>query len=130
MEGTCPMTERKKTGLCTVCDDPVFLITAKYTEGPRKGEAAQVGRSLPGVRRVFILRMSGSHSFWTVCPVCEISILDMPRLHRKELAAMVMERNLAKDTMKQAEARARMLKLLQWDAPLGVLGEKPWSEVQ
>jgi hypothetical protein len=41
----------------------------------------------------------------------------------------VFERNLATDTLKQAEQREKMLKLLQWDAPLGVLGEKPWSEV-
>jgi hypothetical protein len=123
------MIERKLTGCCTICDDPCFEIAAKHTSGPRKGEAKQVGRPLPGVRRVYVVRMSGSHSFWTVCPVCEISVLDMPRLHKKELAAMVMERNLANDTLKQAEQREKMLKLLQWDAPLGVLGEKPWSEV-
>jgi hypothetical protein len=123
------MTERKLTGCCTICDDPCFEISAKHTSGPRKGEVSQVGRPLPGVRRVYIVRMSGSHSFWTVCPACEISVLDMSRLHRKELAAMVMERNVANDTLKQAEAREKMLKLLQWDAPLGVLGEKPWSEV-
>jgi hypothetical protein len=43
---------------------------------------------------------------------------------------MIKERDLANDNPEQAEARVKMLRLFQFDIPLGVLGEKPWSEVR
>jgi hypothetical protein len=54
----------------------------------------------------------------------------MTMINRKEIASMVMERNLAKDTMKQAEWREKILRIFCWDIPIGVLGEKPWTEVR
>ena len=122
--------EIKKLACCTVCDEPIFEVAARYMEGPFKGEAKQVGNPLPGARRVFIVRISGNTSYWSLCPTCEILPKDMPRLNKKELRAMVRERQVAKDTPEQAEQREKMLRLFEFDIPLGVLGEKPWSEVR
>jgi len=122
--------EIKKLACCTMCDEQIFEITTRHTDGPYQGEAKQVGRPLPGVRRATIVRISGSTSFWSLCPTCEPTPQDMPRLAKKELRAMVRERECANDNARQAEMRGKMLKLLEYDIPLGVLGEKPWSEVQ
>jgi hypothetical protein len=94
-----------------------------------KGEVKQVGNPLPGVRRAYIVRISGSTSFWSLCPTCEIEPAMMPRLAKKELRAMVREKRVAKHSPEQFEANEKMLRLLEYDIPLGVLGEKPWSEV-
>jgi len=123
------MADRKLIGCCTACDEPVFEVVARHTEGPCKGEIRQVGQPLPGARRVTLVRISGRTSFWTLCEGCDVEPENMARLNKKEVAAMVFERNLAKDTMKQAEAREQMLRLFEFDVPLGVLGEMPWSEV-
>ncbi len=124
------MGDRKLIGCCTVCNEPIFEVAARWTEGPMKGEIKQVGAPLPGVRRAKIVRASGNTSDWSLCQTCEIGAEDMPYLTQKELAAMLKERDFAKDNPEQAEARAKMLGLFQFDIPLGVLGEKPWSEVR
>jgi len=123
------MGELKRLGCCTVCDEPIFEVTTRWMEGPYKGEARQLGRALPGIRRVTVVRMSGRQSYWSLCPTCEIDPKDMVVLNRKEIRAMVKERSLSKDNPAQAENREKMLRLFEWDVPLGVLGEKPWSEV-
>lgn len=123
------MPDRKFTGCCTACDKPIFEIVSKYTEGPYNGEIRQVGRPLPGARRVTMVRVSGNTSYMSVCKDCEIHPLDIPRLNCKEVAAMVYERNVARDTMEQSKAREKMLRLFEFDILLGVLGEIPWSEV-
>jgi len=120
----------KKVACCTACDEEVFEILARHSEGPRKGEARQVGAPLPGARRLSIVRISGRQSNWTMCGSCEVTSENIVELNRKELAAMVRERSLAKDTMAQSEMREKMLKLFEWDIPVGVLGEIPWLEVR
>jgi len=125
------MPDRKKIGCCTVCDEPIFEILSRHTEGPYKGEAKQLGRPLPGVRRATIVRVSGRVSDWSLCSACEIHPLDMPRLNKKEIAAMAYERNIViRETLEQKEAKEQMLRLFEFDVPLGVLGEKPWLEVK
>jgi hypothetical protein len=124
------MDEIKKLACCMVCDEPIFEVAARHMEGPLRGEVKQVGMSLPGVRRVYIVRISGSHSYWSLCPTCEIEPAMMPRLAKKELRAMVREKQVSKHSPKQVEDTEKMLCLLEYDIPLGVLGEKPWSEVR
>ena len=125
------MVDRKLMGCCTVCDAEIFEVASRYSEGLRIGEPKQLGRPLPGARRTTIIRASGRQSNWSICGDCQIDSLDIPRLNQKEIAAMVMERNLAtNDTMAQATKREQMLRLFQFDIPLGVLCEKPWSEVR
>jgi hypothetical protein len=123
------VVEIKKLACCMVCDEPIFEVAARHTEGPMKSEVRQVGAPLPGVRRVYIVRISGSHSYWSVCPTCEIKPDDMARLGKKELRAMVREKQVASHDVAQLEMNEKMLRLLEYDIPLGVLGEKPWSEV-
>lgn len=123
------MAEIKKLACCTVCDEPIFEVAARHMDGPMKGEVKQVGNPLPGVRRVFIVRISGSQSYWSLCPTCEIEPAMMPRLAKKELRAMVREKQVMKHSPEQIEANEEMLRLFEYDIPLGVLGEKPWSEV-
>ena len=123
------VAEIKKLACCMVCDEPIFEVTARHTEGPLVGEVRQVGASLPGSRRVYIVRISGSHSYWSVCATCEILPEEMARLSKKELRAMVREKQVANHNAVQVEANQRMLRLLEYDIPLGKLGEKPWSEV-
>jgi len=122
--------EIKKLGCCTVCDVEIFEVVSRHIDGPYKGEAKQLGRSLPGARRVTIVRASGNQSNWSLCSDCELHPLDFPRLNRKEVAAMVKERNTAMDTPRQMEAREKMLSLFEFDVPVGVLGEIPWLEVK
>ena len=120
------VAEIKKLACCMVCDEPIFEVAARHTEGPMKGEVRQVGAPLPGARRMYIVRISGSHSYWSVCPTCEILPGDMARLAKKELRAMVREKQVMN---KNTEQNEQMLRLLEYDIPLGLLGEKPWSEV-
>jgi hypothetical protein len=125
------MHERKRMGCCTVCDEPICEVTARFTDGPHKGEAKQVGALLPGARRVTVVRISGNTSYWTLCAECVIEPADIPRLNKKEVAAMSFERLVVRrETLQQAESREKMLKLFEFDVPLGVLGEMPWSEVR
>ena len=121
--------EIKKLACCMVCDEPIFEVAARHTEGPLRGEVRQVGHPLPGARRMYIVRISGSHSYWSVCPTCEILPADMARLAKKELRAMVREKQIMNHDAAQAEMNEQMLRLFEYDIPLGVLGEKPWSEV-
>ena len=123
------MPDRKHIGCCTLCDEPIFEIASRQTEGPYKGEAKQLGMPLPGARRLTLVRMSGRTSYCSLCETCEVTPENLPVLAKKEVAAMVYERNIAKDTMEQAENREKMLRLFAFDVPLGVLGEMPWSEV-
>jgi len=123
------MDEVKKLGCCTVCDEPIFEIIVRHVEGPFKGEPKQLGMPLPGARRLTVVRASGRQSNWSLCGECEVWPADFPRLNRKEVRAMVRERAIAHDTPEQAKGRDVMLKLFEWDIPLGILGEKPWLEV-
>lgn len=121
---------RKRIGCCTFCDKEIFEVVSRYSEGPFKGEIREVGLPLPGARRVMIVRASGNTTPWSYCGTCEILPDDMPYLNTKEIGAMVKERSVAHDTMAQSEARAKMLRLFEWDIPIGVLGEMPWTEVR
>jgi predicted secreted Zn-dependent protease len=123
------MPDRKRVGCCTLCDEPIFEVAARHTEGPSKGEIKQMGGPLPGARRVTLVRMSGRTSYCSLCKECEVTSANIVVVTQKEVAAMVHERNFARDTMEQAENRERMLRLFAFDVPLGVLGETPWSEV-
>lgn len=123
------MIDRKRIGCCTICDEPIFEVIARHTEGPYMGEIKQMGRPLPGARRLTMVRISGRTNYMSLCGKCRVTSDNLPELAKKEVAAMVYERNLAHDTMEQAENREKMLKLFAWDIPLGVLGETPWSEV-
>ncbi len=123
------MPDRKHTGCCTLCDEPIFEVSARHTGGPNKGEIKQMGGPLPGARRVTLVRMSGRTSYCSLCKECEVTPENIVVLTHKEVAAMVHERNFARDTMEQAENREKMLRLFAFDVPLGVLGETPWSEV-
>jgi hypothetical protein len=77
------------------------------------------------------VRISGNTSYWSVCAECGILPSDIPRLNKKEVAAMSFERLIVRrETLQQAEHREKMLKLFEFDVPLGVLGEMPWSEVR
>jgi hypothetical protein len=122
--------ELKRLGCCTVCDVEIFDVTVRWTEGPYKGEAKQLGRPKLGARRLTLVRASGSQSNWSLCKDCEVHPLDFPRLNRKELAAMAKERNVARDTPAQMKIREKMLRLFEFDVPIGVLGEVPWLEVR
>ncbi len=124
------MADRKLIGCCTVCDEPIFEVASRHTEGPYKGEIKQLGAPLPGARRLTMVRISGNTSYLSLCAECEVTSENLPTLAKKEVAAMVFERNLAKDTMAQAEHREKVLRLFEFDIPLGVLGETPWSEVR
>lgn len=124
------MSDRKLSGCCTVCDQPIFEVVARHADGPYQGEIKTVGLPIPGSRRVHIVRASGRQSYWSLCESCTIAPSDFPELNRKEIRAMIKERSYATDTMKQAEHREKMLRLFQWDIPIGVLGEKPWTEVR
>jgi len=126
------MRDFKHLGCCTKCDEPCFEIVKRWTEGPYQGEIKEVGRPLPFVRRAMIVRASGSQSFWTLCPHCQIEPKDMPRLNRKEIAAMVKEEAHGRGTRtpEQQELREKMIRLFAWDIPVGVLGEQPWAEVR
>ena len=123
------MTDRKHIGCCTLCDKPIFEVAARHTEGPSKGEIKQMGGPLSGVRRLTLVRMSGRTSYCSLCEKCEVTSENITVLAKKEVAAMVHERNFARDTMEQAENREKMLRLFAFDVPLGVLGETLWSEV-
>jgi hypothetical protein len=107
----------------------IFKVASRYTDGPYKGEIKAVGAPLPGARRVRIVRASGRVSDWSLCKDCEVTPENIVDLNKKEVVAMVYERNVASDTLQQAEGRERMLRLFAFDIPLGVLGEMPWSEV-
>ena len=124
------MPDRKLIGCCTVCDAPIFEVASRHTEGPYKGEIKQLGQPLPGARRLTMVRISGSTSYLSMCKDCEVTPENLPMLNKKEVAAMVYERNVAKDTMEQAAWREKILRLFEFDIPLGVLGEVPWSEVR
>ena len=124
------MGDRKLIGCCTACDEPVFEVAARWTEGPYRGEIKQVGQPLDGARRVRIVRASGRQSDWTFCEGCFIDALNLPLLRKKELNAMVFERNFVVETVAQSEQRGKMLRLFEWDIPIGVLGEMPWTEVR
>jgi hypothetical protein len=123
------MADIKKLACCTICDEPIFEITQRWVEGPYKGEVKQVGQPLPGARRVTIVRISGNQSYWSLCSECEIEPAMMAQLNKKEVRAMVKERSIAQHTAEQSEQNEKMLKLFEFDIPLGVLGETPWSEV-
>jgi hypothetical protein len=123
------MADRKYIGCCTLCDEPIFEVVSRHTEGSYKGEIKQVGAPLPGARRLTLVRMSGRTSFCSLCEKCEVTSENITVLAKKELAAMVYERRIAVDTMEQADNREKMLRLFAFDVPLGVLGEIPWSEV-
>ncbi len=124
------MAEIKKLACCTICDEPIFEITQRHTEGPYKGEAKRVGAPVPGARRVTIVRISGNQSYCSLCKDCQLEPSMMVELGKKEVRAMVKERSIAKDTPAQATQREKMLKIFEFDIPLGVLGEVPWSEVR
>jgi len=123
------MSERKRLGFCTKCDEPIFEFMAKYTEGPRAGEPRQIGMPLPGVRRLTIVRASGHLSNWSVCKTCQVGAEDMVELNKREVLAMAMERSEATSPASFAR-RDTMLKLFAFDIPLGVLKDTPWSEVR
>jgi hypothetical protein len=123
------MIDRKHIGCCTICDEPIFEVASRHTEGPSKGDIKQMGAPLPGARRLTLVRMSGRTSYCSLCKECEVTPENITVVAKKEVAAMVHERNFARDTMEQAEARERMLRLFAFDVPLGVLGETPWPEV-
>ena len=126
------MRATKLLACCSSCDELCFEVASRWTEGPYKGEVREVGRSLPHVRRLIIVRISGNTSFWTVCANCRVGPEDLWRINRKEIAAMVKEewhgRSLR--TPAQVQSRQKMLSLFVFDIPLGVLGEIPWSEVR
>jgi hypothetical protein len=123
------MPDRKHFGCCTACDQPIFEVVARHTEGPYRGEIKALGKPLPGAKRVTLVRISGSTSYMSMCGDCEVTQENIAALNKKEVAAMVYERHLARDDARQADMREKMLRLFSFDIPLGVLGEKPWSEV-
>ena len=121
---------RKLTGCCTLCDEEIFTVVSRFTEGPYHGEIKEVGQPLPGAKRLTMVRASGNQSNLSLCAKCQVTPEDMPAIHRKEIAAMVKEREIAIDTMEQLEWKAKLLRLFEWDIPIGVLGEMPWAEVR
>jgi hypothetical protein len=123
------MPDYKKLGCCTVCDVPIFEIVSRHMDGPFKSEAKLLGMPLPGARRIYIVRISGHQSFWSVCRECDVTPSDLPILNRKELASMVREKLISNDDSRQAAYRDTMLRLFQFDVPLGILGERTWVEI-
>ncbi len=121
------MGDRNLTGCCIACDAECFEVTRRWTDGPYKGEIKQVGQPLEGARRVTVVRASGRQTDWTVCGKCIILPEQMPALNKKELVAMAKERDAIAPS---PEINAKMLRLFEWDIPIGVLGEMPWTEVR
>lgn len=120
------MGDRNLIGCCIVCDAECFEVAAVWTDGPYRGEIKQIGQPLPGARRVTVVRASGRQTDWTVCGECILSPELMPVLNKKELGAMDKER----DVIGASEINTKMLRLFEWDIPVGVLGEMPWTEVR
>lgn len=106
------------------------MVVSRWMEGPYQGEIKELSHPLGGERRVTVVRASGRQTDWTVCGECKVGAEQMVVLNKKEINAMVKERDLATDTTEQAELREKMLRLFEWDIPLGVLGEMPWTEVR
>jgi hypothetical protein len=124
------VVERKHFACCSLCDKPLFEVVSRHMDGPYKGEIKQIGQPMPGVRRVTVVRVSGNTSNWSLCEECEVIPENIAVINKREVAAMVYESRAHPSTMEQSERKERLLRVFEFDIPLGVLGEMPWSEVR
>lgn len=108
----------KLVGCCTLCDTEVFEVLKRFTDGPMKGEAKQLGRPLLNAEKVtMVLLGSGHHATVTVCNKCEVTPDNLPFLWRKVMMATRREMRIE---------QTNMVKMQNYDVPLGVLFRRRW----
>lgn len=89
------MSGHKIGGCCSLCDQPVFDITAVWDDGVRKGEPKAIGAPNDGAVQVAFLLLSGGYTTMTFCGGCaeSLSVEHYTLLWRKNLAGYMREQN-------------------------------------
>ena len=90
------MSEYKIGGCCSLCDEPVFEITAVWEVGTtRAGEPKALGAPNDGATQVAFLLASGGYTTMTFCENCaaELNAEHYTPLWRKNLAGYMREQN-------------------------------------
>jgi hypothetical protein len=139
------MSDIKKLGCCTLCDEEVFEITRRAPrESSFSREPLSVGRPLPGSRRDSLVLTNGSTMDLTFCANCRPTAENLPKIWRKCRASLAREgmndyrerytRELDSGTMTQLSLGQQWITgKFQLDLaktiPLGVLNRQPWREV-
>ena len=88
------MSPHKIGGCCSLCDEPVFEVTAVWESGtPRAGEPKSLGAANDGAIRVSFLLLAGGYTDMTFCGECAASLSQehYTLLWRKNLAGYLRE---------------------------------------
>jgi hypothetical protein len=83
-------------GCCSICDEPVFQITAVWEEGTtRAGEPKALGMPNEGATSIAFLLASGGYTTMTFCGKCaeSLNVEHYTLLWRKNLAGYMREQN-------------------------------------
>jgi hypothetical protein len=128
----------RKFGCCVVCGNECFNVTSRWPSDHRcANQIREVSGPKPDVKRYSLLLLSGSQSLVTTCGKCEITPENLPDIwkscveanareddpnHRVAIGAQPIPEG-------QREHRKNLLKLMNWNVPLGVLYEQEWSEI-
>lgn len=86
----------KRAGCCSLCDQLVFEVKARWGEGDaRAGEPKRFGPPLEGTLRITFLLLNGGRTDMTFCGDCGQSVdaQHYPTLWRKNLAGWLREQN-------------------------------------
>ena len=90
------MSDVKLSGCCTLCDEPVFEVVARWQEGERHaGEPRRLGPPLDHARRITFLLLDGSTNDLTFCASCMESLTpaQYPAIWQKNLRSWQRELN-------------------------------------
>jgi hypothetical protein len=139
------MSDIKKLGCCTLCDEEVFEITRRAPrDGPFSREPIAVGRPLPGSRRDSLVLTNGSTVDLTFCESCKPTAENLPVIWKKCRASLAREgKNDYRERYTKELDSGNMTQLdlcQQWitgkfqldlakTIPLGVLSKRAWQEV-
>ncbi|MCP4900110.1 MAG: hypothetical protein GY906_24330 [bacterium] len=64
------MTDIKRLGCCTLCDEPVFEVIAAHTEGPYDGHPRELGPAMEKRTMLSFNLKSGRRIVLTFCSEC------------------------------------------------------------
>ncbi len=129
---------RKKTGHCTLCDEPVYEVRTTWPEGhPYAGEPRELGAAHEGTMKLGFALTGGSTVELTFCEPCSHEASgNLVKIWQRCLATQAYEiRNITKIGTKP-RTKTEMFQLvssnmkLAQQVPLGVLYQRKWVEIR
>jgi hypothetical protein len=133
------MSDTKKAGCCTLCDNEVYEVRSYFPmESILAGFPRKLGKPLPSARKVSYALRDGSHCDLTCCETCEPAMRDpaqFPALWQKVLRTFLFEERDDVRALLPAPVRTptesahiqKELQALSNNQPIAVICVTSWS---